>query len=334
FTGIEDDVAMRAGQWRVNALIGEHVSLNDAPRHGIVDDVIFDVRGQARGVIVDRAAGRWGEAGWYGYPYAGYHPGGLGWPMPHASAEVAKISAFSYAELGRHSPYASHRSPRAEQEQMERARLGERLTLESAPPLAELYAGGWSAEQMIGTAARGAAGEDIGTVRDLVVSPAGLVERVVVGASGLFGLGQRFVDVPWNEVRIGPAMAYVQTPVRAENVREFSLFTGLENEVRMAPGAWRVNELLGEFASLEDVERYGIVSDVIFDERGQARAVIVARGAGWWGGPDWYAFPYVGFDRAADAYPLPYRSADIGALPRFDYVELSELSPFSLKASP
>jgi sporulation protein YlmC with PRC-barrel domain len=213
--------------------------------------------------------------------------------------------------------------------------MGERVVAQHDPKLdpAQLYERGWSADQMIGTEARDVHGEPIGTVRDLIVDQEGLVRRAVIGVSGVLGVGERYIGVPWNELDIGHGMAYVQTAVREEHLPEFSLFTGIEDDVAMGRGDWRVNELIGEFASLEDVERYGIVSDVIFDERGQAQAVVVARGAGWWGGPDWYAFPYVGFDPAAAAYPLPYSSDEIGALARFDYLRFGQLSPHATAAA-
>ncbi|HEX5768592.1 MAG TPA: hypothetical protein VFX94_10190 [Burkholderiales bacterium] len=95
-----------------------------------------------------------------------------------------------------------------------------------------------------------------------------------------------------------------------------------------------MNELIGDYVSLKDVPRYGIVTDVIFSDQGKARAVVVHRGAADFGAPGPFAYPYPhgGFDPRAYDYPLPYSSAEIGRFGRFDYVKLGELSRFASRA--
>jgi hypothetical protein len=100
-------------------------------------------------------------------------------------------------------------------------------------------------------------------------------------------------------------------------------------QVPVRPGAWRVNELIGDYASLEDVPRYGLINDVIFDDEGKAQAVIVSRPAGQWGPYGTYAYPFHGYDRRYSYYPLPYRSTAVSSVRPFYYVRLGELSRFS-----
>ncbi len=52
-----------------------------------------------------------------------------------------------------------------------------------------------------------------------------------------------------------------------------------------------MNELIGDYVSLKDVPRYGIVTDVIFSDQGKARAVVVHRGAADFGAPGPFAYP-------------------------------------------
>jgi sporulation protein YlmC with PRC-barrel domain len=323
FTGIEDDLHIAEGAWRVNRLIGEFASLEDMPRYGLITDVIFDQRGQAQGVIVDRRRGPWGRMGTYGYPYSG-EPGASPDRLPYRTDDVGAVPRFSYLELGRQSPYASEAGERATQE-----RLSETWIAAREAQHKQLYRNAFSAEELLGTEVRDVNGEPIGEVRDLIVEREGDIDRMVVAVSGVLGIGERYLGVPWNEIDIARDMRYVQVPVRADNLPEFSLFTGVQDDVPMHAGHWRINQLLGDYASLRDVARFGLVTDVIFDRQGTARAVIVDRGAGWWGGAGWYAFPYAGYDRKARTYELPYRGDVIGALPRFDYVELGRLSDFS-----
>ncbi|HVL36325.1 MAG TPA: PRC-barrel domain-containing protein, partial [Burkholderiales bacterium] len=333
FTGIEDDVALRKGSWRVNELIGDFAVLDDGTRYGLVNDVIFDERGTAQGVVVDRIRGPWGRAGWYGYPYAG-HPGAPAYRLPHDMLEARMAAPFSYIELGRRSPYADERGHLAVQERAAEERFIQQRHAGAPAPAAwldveGLYRGGISADQMLRTRVLDVNDEPIGEVRDLILDPRGSVRRVVIGVSGLLRVGERYLGIPWNEVTIGPDMQFVRVPVREDNLPEFSLFTGVEDDVAFREGDWRLQRLLGSYARLEDLPRFGLVADVILDERGAAQAVIVDRGAGWWGAAGWHAFPYTEFDPAAPTYRLPYRADQIGALPRFDYVELGRLSRFA-----
>jgi hypothetical protein len=110
----------------------------------------------------------------------------------------------------------------------------------------------------------------------------------------------------------------------------YSLFGRVPHgeDVPAALTSWRVNELLGDYASLSDVPRYGIVSDLIFDSTGKAKAVIVRRAPAW-GGPGLYAYPFTGYFPASYAYPLPYRRQEVVALRPFDYAELGRRSMYA-----
>lgn len=187
-----------------------------------------------------------------------------------------------------------------------------------------LYSG-WSAQEMLGTEVRGPGGDNIGEVDDLIVGPDGTLQRAVVQAGGtLFGIGATHIGVPWREVGIGPEMDYVQVPVTEENRAGYPLY----GEREPAVGNWRVRELIHDVARLEDEPFYGRVHDVIFDDSGKARWIIVDRRTGMWGAPGPYAHPFTGY-RPGSAYDLQERSANLAALPRFDYVRLGELSRFS-----
>lgn len=195
------------------------------------------------------------------------------------------------------------------------------------------YENAWSAEEMIGTPVRGDAGESIGEVKDIVVDRAGTVSSVIVEVGGLLELGDQHIGVPWKDVRMGPQMQWVQVPLREARAGTYSLYGRVPQgeEVAIGGSAWRVKELIGDYASLRDVPRYGIVTDVIFREDGRAQAVVVHRGPSSLGAPGPYAYPYPhgGFDPRAYDYPLPYSSAEIGRFGRYDYVKLGELSRFA-----
>lgn len=202
-----------------------------------------------------------------------------------------------------------------------------------APALAtaaDLYRDNWSAREMIDAPVRAANGERIGDVKDIIVDRNGSISKVVVEVGGFFELGDQHIGVPWKDIKIGEDMAFVQVPLREVEQGTYSLFGEVPQgeDVPAALTSWRVNELIGDYAALADVPRYGLVTDVIFDSRGRAQSVVVDR-AGYWGGYGLYAYPFTGFHAAAYAHPLPYRSETVVALRPFDYSRLDEQSRYS-----
>lgn len=73
-----------------------------------------------------------------------------------------------------------------------------------AQPVTDRTAALQSAE-LIGTDVRGAQGEALGSVEDLVMSPqTGKIAYMVVARGGIFGFDQTFVPVPWADFKITP----------------------------------------------------------------------------------------------------------------------------------
>ena len=216
------------------------------------------------------------------------------------------------------------------------AALAAALAFAPAAPAAEdLYRNTWSANEMLGSVVRGERGEDIGEVKDLIVARDGTLAKVVVEVGGFLDIGDQHIGVPWRDVAIGPDMQWVRVPLEKARNGEYSLYgvTPRGESVSAGHGAWRVRELIGDYASLRDVPRYGMVSDVIFGADGKARGVVVSRPAGPWGRAGWYGYPYADYDGRDPAYALPYEreqvAGDATVGPGFDYLKLGELSRFS-----
>jgi len=149
----------------------------------------------------------------------------------------------------------------------------------------------------------------------------GISARELIGAPGI----GRHVVVPWDQLKFAEHLAFVQVSQSDLERGAYSLPT--ERTGTPPPAAqreWRANELLGDYASLEDAPRYGLVSDLIFDQTGRARGLVVERAGG-----EVFAYPYVGVRPGAGAYPLPYRAADALRLPHFDYAKLGAQSRYA-----
>lgn len=196
--------------------------------------------------------------------------------------------------------------------------------------VSKLYRNTWSANEMIDTDVRGANGEEIGEVKDIIVDRNGNISKVIVEVGGFLEMGDQHIGVPFKDVKIGRNMESVQVPLREVESGTYSLYGRVPQgeDVAQARTSWRVNELIGDYASLADVPRYGMVTDALFDTKGKLQAVVINRTAGAWGNAGWYGYPYAGY-RPGYNYGFPYRSTDVGDRGRFDYVLFAEESEWA-----
>lgn len=194
-----------------------------------------------------------------------------------------------------------------------------------------MYTNRWSALELLNAPVRTAAGEPVGHVADLIVGDGGEVHTLVVELGPLFDLREKYIGVPWPDVSLAQELAYVEVPAAQLRSGSYTLFSRSASEARSARGAeWRVRGLLGDFAALLDVPRYGLVEDVLFSREGKAQAVVVARGSGSWGAAGTFAYPWQGYRlEPYGAFVLGYTSADTLPLQRFDYVALDKVSPLA-----
>lgn len=195
----------------------------------------------------------------------------------------------------------------------------------------DLYQNSWSADQMIGADVRTREGMEIGEVKDIIVGDDGTISKVVVEVGGFLEIGDQHIGVPWRDVRLGSRMSWISVPLVEVENGTYSLYGRIPQgeNVQGAPGTWRVNELIGDYANLSDVPRYGLVADVLFNSDGKATAVVVDRARGPWGPYGYYAYPYRGYDAQARTYALPYASSQVVRLTPFDYRRFGDENPYA-----
>lgn len=179
---------------------------------------------------------------------------------------------------------------------------------------------GWGAEELLDTTVRGADGEEMGEVENILVNAEGNVEKIIVEAQGFLDIGDTHFSVPWDQVEIGPDMEYVIVPINEDNLEDFNLFD--DSEVSAGPRSWRVTELIDDYVTLEADLDYGYVEDLIFDQEGKLQSVVIVPAVAF-GTPGYYAYPYYGYDYGydpgSDIYALPYTRDQITGLEPFDY---------------
>lgn len=83
---------------------------------------------------------------------------------------------------------------------------------------------GQEASEILGMTVKDPAGEDVGTLDDLLVDPeAGEITHAIVSVGGVMGVGGRKVSVAWDELKLNPAR------------REFTIQQTKE-QLKQAPG--------------------------------------------------------------------------------------------------
>jgi sporulation protein YlmC with PRC-barrel domain len=199
-----------------------------------------------------------------------------------------------------------------------------------------LYADGWRADWALGTDVYGPTGDEIGELEDIVIGPDGNVLSIVAEVGGFWDIGDSHINVPWDEVEVTGDFDRVQIPVTEENVEQYSGYEArltateataevtLVDDVAAGERAWRVRELIGDYAYLEDRVGYGYVDDLIFSN-GQLESVVIRPDVGY-GTAGYYAYPYYGYEYGwhpgFDYYQLPYTEEEAAELEPFEYDEL------------
>jgi sporulation protein YlmC with PRC-barrel domain len=186
---------------------------------------------------------------------------------------------------------------------------------------------GWSIKKLIGTKAFGPNRKEIGHVENVIFNPEGKVLKLIVTTGGFLGFDETPLAVNWKDVKLGPDIDYVNTPITVESLDKYGLFDGMPDKVAIGPRQWRATELIGDYVNLQGGIHYGEVRDLIISKEGELKAVIVTSDVGYGRMRGYYAYPYfgygMGYDNAwnpgNDHYDLPYGKTDIANVLPYAY---------------
>jgi len=186
---------------------------------------------------------------------------------------------------------------------------------------------GWSVKKLIGTKAFGPNRKEIGKVENVIFGPKGKALKLIVETGGLLGFDETPLAVDWKDVKIGPGLDYVNTPITVESLEKYGLFDGMPGKVAIGQRQWRATELIGDYVNLQGGANYGYVRDLIISKDGDIKAVIVRPDVGYGRMGGYYAYPYygygMGYDYAwnpgNDYYELPFGKTDIAHLLPYAY---------------
>ena len=178
---------------------------------------------------------------------------------------------------------------------------------------------GWMASSLIDAEVRGANGEELGDVLNLVLDSEGNLISVIVESGGILDIGDNHFRVPWSEVDVASDHESVTVPVEAGNVDEYTLFDGEQIDRKVAENSYRATELVRSFIALEDRKGFGMVTDLVFNDQDRLEAVVAQPTYGA-GGTGYYALPYMQgtYSRSTGSWNFPYSDQDIKVLKSFE----------------
>ncbi|WP_297105529.1 PRC-barrel domain-containing protein [uncultured Devosia sp.] len=212
-----------------------------------------------------------------------------------------------------------------------------------------LYAEGVSAARVLeATRVIGPEGDVIGDVANLVMSFEGEILSVIASVGGRWNInwdiGETFVNVPWEEVTWTDAG--LEIPLEIQSVDAYPLVADNAVSARQAGAdmtqvaedvnvlrAFKVTELIGDYARLQSNDYVGYVSDILFDRSGNLRAVYVVPD------PDspitgGTAYPFVQgagtFDPSTSYYDIGFTENEAVLFDQFDLQQLEserQISP-------
>lgn len=99
---VDDTVATGAETWRISALLGDYVALENGVGFGYLDDVIFSKDGTIQAVIVQSSLAAYGYSS-YAFPFHGYasgwRPSSHAYVLPYGPVVIDAVKPFHYSEI-------------------------------------------------------------------------------------------------------------------------------------------------------------------------------------------------------------------------------------------
>jgi sporulation protein YlmC with PRC-barrel domain len=196
-----------------------------------------------------------------------------------------------------------------------------------------LYADGMSVDTILDDyEVRGANGDDIGSVENMIFDADAKVLAIIAQVRGFWDIGDTHVSVPWNEVEVSDGA--LTAPVTEDNLDDYSIFgdsgffhdeaasevAQVDDDLETGAGVFKATDLIGDYAYLAGNERYGYVYDLLIQDGEVTTVVVEARAAGT---PGYFAYPYssYGWGRGMRdwRYDMPYAAEDVTVIDTFDY---------------
>lgn len=198
----------------------------------------------------------------------------------------------------------------------------------------DLYSNGVSASSVLDREVYGSTGEEIGDVEDILIGPDQRVMAIIAQVGGFWDIGDTHVSIPVDMVEMTGDV--ITVPITEDTVGDYGFWNeapapagSVETEIvegvddQPIPRAWRVTELIGDYARVREGNvygEYGYVNDLILRDNEVVAAVVQPR-QGF--GTGYRAYPYYGYGYGWTAgspyYDMPYTGDEVRATEPLDY---------------
>jgi sporulation protein YlmC with PRC-barrel domain len=193
---------------------------------------------------------------------------------------------------------------------------------------------GWYADAVVDRAIYDPHGEEIGSVKNLLLNPRGEVVALIAEVGGFWDIADTHIAVPWSEIEIRDGKVY--SPITEETAEDYGLFadeyftgqdvgnlSAVDDFFATGPYLWKATALLDDYVVRADGEPFGYVTDLVFNDAGKLISVVAVYAEGDVDRRGVYAFPWDdrGWEPGFDHYTLRHTVEEITALPTIDYGE-------------
>ncbi|WP_456639663.1 PRC-barrel domain-containing protein [Bradyrhizobium sp. USDA 10063] len=163
---------------------------------------------------------------------------------------------------------------------------------------------------MLGKRITSAAGNNLGTVRNLILGKDGQITAVIVEGDPSTPLREFMFRIPWQHVEAAKLPGRLIADINPAGHPLYGIFG---NDGQQFPEEFAVTEVTGDYARLQAGQGYGYVSDAVFTRAGDLIAVLITRDSKAGGGTYAFGFPEHPVERwnaGATYYGLPYATAE------------------------
>jgi sporulation protein YlmC with PRC-barrel domain len=193
---------------------------------------------------------------------------------------------------------------------------------------------GWYVDSIVDRPIYGPHGDEIGSVKNLLLNPDGEIVALIAEVGGFWDIGDTHVTIPWRAIERRDGKTY--SPITVETAENYAMFTdeiftredngnitGVDESVETGPYIWKATALLDDYVVLGNGEPFGYVTDLVFNDADKLISVVAVEARGSLDERGVFAFPWDnrGWWPGLDHYTLRHTADEISGLPTIDYSE-------------
>lgn len=97
--------------------------------------------------------------------------------------------------------------------------------------------GQFTVNQLLDMNVKSSAGENVGSVENLIIDQSGRISGVVVSVGGFLGIGDKKVALPWNQVTMQPGQQDLTTSATKQQLQQAQAWQEPDEQTAQQPGS-------------------------------------------------------------------------------------------------